>query len=194
MLLLSLLFSLFVLVLLGFYVFAAEPRSRSHQTFAAFIICLALWTVKDIVLWEFQPHPGSAGWWAGASFMLSLLLQYSLVVFAWVFPENRRTPRRKAAILFAPGLVLLPAAALGLLWHKAGFNADGGFEIDLAPLAYIYVVYVYSIFAYGTAVLFGKYRYYRGSQRGQQLGAILWALGITAILKTTANIATRATA
>lgn len=188
MLLIFLLFSLFVLVLLGFYVFAAAPRSRAHQTFAAFIICLALWTVKDIVLWEFQPRTGSAAWWAGASFILSLFMQYSLVVFAWVFPENRRTPRRLAAILFAPGLVLISAAASGLFWHKAGFNANGKFEINLAPLAYIFVSYVYGIFAYGSIVLFQKYRRYRGTQRGQQLGAILWALGITAVLKTTANI------
>ena len=188
MILISLLFSLFVLVLLGFYVFAAEPRSRAHQTFAAFIICLALWTIKDIVLWEFQPRSGSAGWWAGASFILSFFLQFFLVVFAWVFPENRRTPRRKAAILFAPGLVLLPAAASGLLWHQAGFTADGRFAIDPAPLAYIFVFYVYGIFAYGTFLLLGKYRRYRGTQNGQQLGAILWALSITAILKTTANI------
>ncbi|MEP6923541.1 MAG: ATP-binding protein [Pyrinomonadaceae bacterium] len=188
MLLLSLLFSLLVLVLLGFYVFAAEPRSRSHQTFAAFIICLALWTIKDIVFWEFQMRRGSAGWWAGTSFILSLFMQFSLVVFAWVFPENRRTPRRKAAILFAPGLVLLPAAAGGLLWRQAGFTAEGNFEIDLAPLAYIYVSYVYGIFAYGAFILLGKYRRYRGTQQGQQLGAILWALSITAILKTTANI------
>jgi HAMP domain-containing protein len=188
MLLIFLLLSLFVLVLLGFYVFVAEPRSRANQTFAAFIICLALWTIKDIVLWEFQPRTGSVGWWVSASFILSLLLQYSLVVFAWVFPENRRTPRRKAAILFAPGLVLAPAAAFGLLWHRAGFTADGRFVIDLAPLAYIFVAYVYGIFAYGTFLLFQKYRRYRRTQRGQQLGAILWALGITAILKTTANI------
>ncbi len=188
MILISLLFSLFVLVLLGFYVFAAEPRSRAHQTFAAFIICLALWTVKDIVLWEFQPRSGSAGWWAGASFVLSLFLQFFLVVFAWVFPENRRTPRRKAAILFAPGLVLLPAAISGLLWHKAGFTAAGNFEIDPAPLAYVFIFYVYGIFAYGTFLLLGKYRRYRGTQNGQQLGAILWALGITAVLKTLANI------
>lgn len=189
MLLTFLLVSLFVLVLLGFYVFVAAPRSRAHQTFAAFIICLALWTVKDIVLWEFQPRTGSAAWWASVSFILSLLLQYSLVVFAWVFPENRRTPRKKAAILFAPGLVLAPAAAFGLLWHKVSFAADGRLTIDLAPLAYVFVAYVYGIFAYGAFVLFQKYRRYRGTQSGQQLGAILWALGITAVLKTTANIA-----
>ena len=188
MLLISLLFSLFVLVLLGFYVFVAAPRNRAHQTFAAFIICLALWTIKDIVFWEFQPRAGSAAWWASASFILSLFLQFSLVVFAWVFPENRRTPRKKAAILFAPGLVLAPAAASGLLWHKAGFDSNGVLQIDLAPLAYIFVAYVYGIFAYGAVVLFQKYRRYRNTQRGQQLGAILWALGVTAILKTAANI------
>jgi signal transduction histidine kinase len=188
MLLLLLLFTLFVLVLLGFYVFVAAPRSRAHQTFAAFIICLALWTVKDIVFWEFQAaRGGNPAWWASASFILSLLLQYSLVVFAWVFPENRRTPRRKAAVLFAPGLVLAPAAAFGLLWQRVEFAGDR-LQIDFAPLAYAFVIYVYAIFAYGAAILWLKYRRYRNTQRGQQLGAILWALGITAILKTAANI------
>jgi hypothetical protein len=45
-----------------------------------------------------------------------------LVVFAWVFPENSRTPRGKAAVLFAPGIVLIPAAAFGLLWRRVGFE------------------------------------------------------------------------
>lgn len=80
MILIFLLVTLFVLVLLGFYVLVAAPRSRAHQTFAAFIICLAVWTIKDIVLWEFQAPRGSAAWWASASFVLSLLLQLSLVV------------------------------------------------------------------------------------------------------------------
>ena len=66
MLLLLLLVSLFLLVLLGFYVFVASPRSRAHQTFAGFVLCLALWAVKDIVLWEFSPANADAGWWAGA--------------------------------------------------------------------------------------------------------------------------------
>lgn len=181
------LFALFLLVLLGFYVFVANPRSRAHQTFAAFIAFLALWTTKDLIFWDFPNENTSAGWWAASSFIISLLMQCSLVVFAWVFPENARTPRKKAAVLFAPGLVLIPAAAFGLLWHRVGF-VGGRFEIDLAPLAYAFVIYVYAVFAYGAWILLKKYRKYRGTQKGQQVGAILWALGVTGFLKTLANI------
>lgn len=187
MLLLLHLFALFLLVLLGFYVFVANPRNRAHQTFAAFIAFLALWTIKDVILWGFYGDFDGAGWWAAASFIVSLLLQFSLVVFAWVFPENSRTPRKKAAVLFAPCIVLIPAALFGLLWHKVGFNT-GKFEIKLAPLAYAFVIYVYAVFAYGAMILYRKYLKYRGTQQGQQIGAILWAVGITAFLKTLANI------
>ncbi|MGI9036078.1 MAG: ATP-binding protein [Pyrinomonadaceae bacterium] len=187
MLLLLYLFSLFLLVLLGFYVFVADPRKRAHQTFAAFIAFLALWTIKDIILWGFHADDETANWWAASSFIIALLMQCSLVVFAWVFPENSRTPRRKAVVLFAPALVLIPAAAFGLLWRKVGF-VENKFEIELAPLAYAFVIYVYVVFAYGAIILFRKYRKYRGTQQAQQIGAILWAVGITAILKTLANI------
>lgn len=182
------LFALFLLVGLGFYVFVADPRRRAHQTFAAFIAFLAIWTVKDLIFWNFYPRNSTAGWWASASFVTALMMQYAMVVFAWVFPENARTPRSKAAVLFAPGLVLIAAASFGLLWHKAGFE-NGVFVIDLAPLAYAFVAYVYFLFFYGAAVLFGKYRTYRGSQQGQQVGAIIWGLAITGVLKTLANLA-----
>ena len=181
------LFSLFLLVLLGFYVFVADPRNRAHQTFAIFIAFLALWTVKDIILWGFHAPFETANWWAAASFIIALLMQCALVEFAWVFPENLPTPRRKAVVLFAPALILIPASIFGLLWRKVGFS-NGGFEIDLAPLAYAFVIYVYAVFAYGAWLLFGKYRKYKGTQQAQQIGAILWAVGITAILKTLANI------
>lgn len=187
MLVLLHLFALFLLVLLGFYVFVQSPRSRANQTFAAFIAFLALWTIKDIVFWNFHGENESASWWASASFIIALLMQCSLVIFAWVFPENLRTPRKKAAILFAPSLVLIPAALFGLLWHRASF-INGKFVIDLAPLAYIFVIYVYAIFGYGAFVLFNKYRKHRGTQESQQVGAIMWALGITGVLKTLANI------
>ena len=188
MLVLLHLFALFLLVLLGFYVFVANPRNRAHQTFAAFISFLALWTVKDLIFWNFHDENADSGWWASSSFIIALLMQCALAVFAWVFPENSRTPRKKAAILFAPGLVLIPAALFGLLWRKVGF-ANGEFVIDLAPLAYAFVVYVYVVFAYGAFILFQTYRKYRGTQTGQQVGAILWAVIITGILKTLANIA-----
>ena len=181
------LFSLFLLVLLGFYVFVANPRNRAHQTFAAFIAFLALWTIKDLIFWNFHDGNFSAGWWAAASFIIALLMQCALVVFAWVFPEDSRIPKKRAAVLFAPSLVLIPAAAFGLLWHKVGFINDR-FVIDLAPLAYAFVAYVYLVFGYGALILFQKYRRYRSTQKGQQVGAILWALAITGIFKTLANI------
>jgi len=187
MLVLLHLFALFLLVLLGFYVFVANPRSRAHQTFAIFISFLALWTVKDLIFWNFHDENIGADWWAASSFIIALLMQCALVVFAWVFPENSRTPRRKASVLFAPSLVLIPSAIFGLLWHKIGFESDR-FVIDLAPLAYAFVIYVYFVFFFGAAILFAKYRKFRGTQQGQQVGAIIWALVITGILKTLANI------
>jgi signal transduction histidine kinase len=114
-------------------------------------------------------------------------MQCALVIFAWVFPENSRTPKKRAAIIFAPSLVLIPAALFGLLWRRVGFE-NGRFEIELAPLAYAFVVYVYIVFGYGALVLFQKYRRFRKTQKGQQVGAILWALAVTGILKTLANI------
>ena len=182
------LFALFLLVGLGFYVFVADPRRRAHQTFAAFIAFLAIWTTKDLIFWNFYPSDTAAGWWVAVSFVTALLMQYAMVVFAWVFPENARTPRRRAAILFAPGLVLIPAAFLGLLSRNAGFE-NGRFAIDLTPLAYAFVAYVYFIFVYGAAILFTKYRSLKGTQAGQQVGAIIWGLAITGVLKTVANIA-----
>lgn len=188
MLVLLHLFALFILVLLGFYVFVANPRNRAHQTFAGFIFFLALWTVKDLLFWNFAEVHRFADWWAASSFIIALLMQCSLVIFAWVFPENLRTPKKRAAVLFAPSLVLIPAALFGLLWNKVSFE-NGKFDIELAPLAYAFVTYVYFVFGFGAFVLLQKYRKFRGTQKGQQVGAIIWALVITGILKTLANIA-----
>jgi signal transduction histidine kinase len=188
MLLALLLLSLFTLVLLGFYVFVAAPRSRTHQTFAAFIACLALWTINDIAMWGFGGSRALAEWWAALSFGLALLLQFALVVFAWVFPENGEVPLRRAAIMFAPGAVLFPAALAGMMWHELNFDG-AAFKIKLTPLAYAFGLYIYGLFAYGFALLFRKWRRYRTSLWGKQLGAILFALVITATLKTLANIA-----
>ena len=188
MLVLLHLFALFLLVFLGFYVFVANPRLRAHQTFAAFIAFLALWTIKDLIFWNFHEEGLGAGWWVSASFIIALLMQYALVVFAWVFPENSRTPRKKFAIIFAPGLVLVPPPCSG----SCGTRRDSKtavFMIELAPLAYAFVLYVYFVFFYGAAILFGKYRRYKGTVKGKQVASILWALVITGVLKTLANIA-----
>ncbi|HEX7176131.1 MAG TPA: ATP-binding protein [Pyrinomonadaceae bacterium] len=189
MLLALLLLSLLLLVLLGFYVFVAAPRSRAHQTFAAFVACLALWTVKDIVMWGFgEAAAGAAAGWASVSFVTALLLQYALVVFAWVFPEGGRVPRGRAAVMFAPGAVLVPAALAGLLWEEVGVSG-GELYIRLSLLGYAFGLYIYGLFAYGFYLLARKYARHRGTLWGKQLGAILLALVVTGALKTVANVA-----
>ena len=187
MLVLLHLFALFLLVTLGFYIFVANPRSRANQTFAAFIAFLALWTTKDLIFWNFPDAQVNAGWWAASSFIIALLMQFALAVFAWIFPEDVKMPKKRAAVLFAPGIVLIPAALFGFLWKDVGFQT-GKFGIDLAPLAYVFVGYVYFVFCFGATVLLQKYRKYKGTQKGQQVGAILWGLAITGVLKTLANI------
>src|SRR5215212_5796506 len=186
MLLALLLLSLFLIVLLGFYVVVASPRSRSHQTFAAFVACLALWTIKDIALWGFYLRGATASWWASASFIISLFLQYTLVVFACVFPDDQPVAWKRLATIFAPGVVLIPAVLAGWMWEEVGFNGSE-FRIKLTPLAYAFGLYAYSVMAYGFYLLYTKYRRYRDGLWGKQLGAILWALIITVSLNMLAN-------
>ncbi|MDT7543381.1 MAG: two-component system, NtrC family, sensor kinase [Acidobacteriota bacterium] len=187
MLLVLLLVALFLLVLLGFYIVVAAPRSRAHQTFAAFVLCLALWTVKDIVLWEFTARVGSASWWAAASFLLALALQYSLVVFALVFPEDGPVPARRVAAIFSPGAVFAPAALAGLMWSRAGF-VNGHFSIRLTSLGFAFGLYIYVVFAYGFALLYAKWQSKRGQLAAKQLGAIMFGLVITGALMTAASV------
>jgi hypothetical protein len=62
-----------------------------------------------------------------------------------------------------------------MMWRAVGFS-DGRFYIELAPIAYLFVAYVYFLFCYGAAVLLKKYVKYKGTQNGQQVGAILWGI------------------
>src|SRR3954453_272737 len=188
MLLPALLISLLLLVLLGFYVVVGAPRSRAHQTFALFVASLALWTIKDIIFWGFGPIESLGSVWGALSLIIALFLQYSLSVFAWVFPDDDPVPTRRMFVLFSPGIVLVPAIVSGLMWRSAGFS-NGGFRIALTPLAFAFGVYLYSLFCYGFAILFRKYLRLRGTIKAQQLGAILYALVITVTLITLANVA-----
>jgi signal transduction histidine kinase len=187
MLLSFLLLSLFLLVLLGFYVFIAAPKNRAHQTFVAFTTCMSLWIIKDIILWGFYSDIGTVGWWASISFILSLLLQFSLVIFALTFPENKPLPISKISILFAPGAVMIPAIMAGWMWEEVSL-IEGRFNIKLTLLAYAFGIYAYTLHGYGFWLLYKKYSYYRGKLWGQQLGAILWALIVTGIIGTLINI------
>lgn len=172
--------NLFLIVAVGFYVFVVDPRSRANQTFAAFNLFLAAWAVKDIVLWEFGSELSGLHWWLVSSALCALLMQYALVVFAWVFPENRRTPRKKAAVLFSPGIVFAIAALLGLMWDsESGINL----ATKLDPSAYVFFGYLGLIFTFGTSTLMLKWRRSAVGETRRQILAVLVGVAVTASLQ-----------
>lgn len=188
MLVVPALLTILLTVALGFYVFIANPRNRAHQAFGAFNAFLALWTIKDLMLWDEDFFGATTAWWMPTTLVIALLMQYTLAVFAWVFPENHRTPKKKAAVLFAPGAVLVPATVLGLTSDSAAV-VGGALKVSLNASGYLMLGYIFLIFGLGAAILLAKLARYRGSQEGRQLAAIIAAMAITVSLQVAALIA-----
>ena len=103
--------------------FRRQPaQSRPSNLYRHLSLSLRSGRSRILIFWNFPDTNINAGWWAAASFIIALLMQSALVVFAWVFPENSRLPKTRTAVLFAPSLILIPAAVSGLLWRKVGFE------------------------------------------------------------------------
>ena len=181
MLILMLMASLFITLALGFYVLVAAPHHAINRTFAAFVGLMILWIVKDLAFWGFQGENDDAGWWATVSFLLGIGLQFALLIFAAIFPENARPNWKRLALLAAPLAVLLPILLSGGFWRHAGF-VEGRFSITLTPAAYVFGAYNYAVLLFGVGQLAGKYRRYRGTLWGQQLACVILAVIVTGAL------------
>ncbi|MFN7927641.1 MAG: ATP-binding protein [Blastocatellia bacterium] len=177
MLLTILLASLVLTLALGFYVIITAPDEAINRTFGSFIGMMILWIVKDIAFWCFHKDDENVVWWGVVSFVIGIGLQIALLLFAEVFPENARPRWRRIFLLSAPLAVLLPMLLMGMMWERIGF-AHGAFHIKLRPAAYVFGAYNLALLALGLAQLIGKYRRYKGTLWGQQLGAII--LGVVA--------------
>lgn len=191
MLTIILLASLFVTLGLGFFVLVAAPHRSANRAFAAFVGVIILWIAKDLAYWGFHGEGFSAELWAAASFLTGIAVQIALFLFAGVFPENNRPEWQKAALLAAPLLIFLPLLFTGRFWDQIGFastHADSPFHIRLRPVAYFFGLYNYLILALGVTRLLSKYRQYRGTLQGQQLGAVLLGIVVTGVLVTAAYI------
>ncbi|HZS05536.1 MAG TPA: ATP-binding protein [Blastocatellia bacterium] len=191
MLILMLLASLFITLALGFYVLVAAPQRAINRTFAAFVGLMIVWIVNNLAFWCFHPAGADAGWWATVSFLVGAAVQFALLLFAGVFPEDTRPDWRLAAWCALPLLVLLPMLFGGMFWERAGFTITPSgeqFSITLRPAAYIFGAYNYAVLTIGLVKLAGKYRRYRGTLEGQQLGAILLGIVVTGALVTLSHI------
>ena len=188
MLIATLMLSLFITIALGFYVLVAAPQHAVNRAFALFNGLMVLWIVKDLAFWGFHESDTNGAWWAAASFLIGLALQYALLIFADVFPENGRVRWRRVLWFATPLLIFLPLLAAGALWQHAGFRG-GQFTITLTPMAFVIGAYNLLLLCLGFAQLAHKYRRHHGTLWGQQIGAVMLAKSATSMLTlVTANL------
>lgn len=181
MLTIILILSLFITLALGFYVLVAAPHHAINRAFAFFNGLMTLWIIKDLAFWGFHDEQTNGHWWAISSFIIGISLQYALLIFADVFPENGQVRWQRVGFLALPLLVLLPLLLRGAMWEHAGFHGDH-FTIKLKPAAYIFGAYNFLLLGVGFAQLARKYRQYRGTLWGQQIASVILAMGVTSIL------------
>lgn len=181
MLTLVLILSLFITLALGFYVLVAAPSHPINRAFAFFNGLMTLWIVKDIAFWGFHDEQTDGHWWAIGSFIIGIALQYALLIFADVFPDNGPVRWRRIGWFALPLLVLLPLLFTGALWSHAGFHNDQ-FTIQLKPAAFVFGGYNFVLLGVGFTQLARKYRQYRGTLWGQQIASVMLAKGVTSVL------------
>lgn len=181
MLTVTLLLSLFITIALGFYVLVAAPHHPVNRAFTLFNGLMVLWIVKDLAFWGFHEAETNGHWWAAGSFVIGLALQYALLIFADVFPENGRVRWHRIGLYALPSLMLLPLLFTNLLWDFAGFRA-GQFTITLKPVALVFGGYNFFLLLIGFAELARKRRQHQDTLWGQQLGAVMLAKGATSTL------------
>ena len=99
MLIILLMLSLFTTLGLGFYVFVAAPHRSVNRAFALFNGLMICWIVKDIAFWGFHETDTNGYGWAVSSFVIGLALQYALLIFTDVFPDNSTVRWWRIALL-----------------------------------------------------------------------------------------------
>ncbi len=176
-----LMLSFFTTLGLGFYVFVAAPHKSVNRAFALFNGLMLCWIVKDIAFWGFHEADTDGYGWAVSSFLIGLALQYALLIFTDVFPDNSPVRWRRIALLALPALVLVPAVFAGFMWRRVAFEQNH-FILEVKPAAYAFGLFNFTLLGISFWRLTRKYRQERGTLRGQQVASVMVAQGATALL------------
>ncbi len=181
MLITLLMLSLFTTLGLGFYVFVAAPHKPVNRSFALFNGLMLCWIVKDIAFWGFHEADTDGYGWAVSSFLIGLALQYALLIFTDVFPDNSAVRWRRIALAAVPALVLVPMVFAGFMWQRVTFQQNQ-FILEVKPAAYLFVLFNFTLLGISFWRLARKYRRERGTLRRQQVASVIVAQGATALL------------
>lgn len=181
MLILFLTISLFVILVLGFYVLVSAPHRRVNRIFAVFNLFMILWVLKDLIFWGFPGAGMTVEGWAKSSFLVAALLQIAFLLFAEVFPDN--SPIRWKQILFKslPLLIMLLLVLDNRGWNSLVYDGRG-LRIEPSFAAFLFGATNYAVLLAGLVQLIRKRQAHRGTILEIQINLIVIAVSLTGVL------------
>ena len=122
--------TIFFLVL-GFWVFSRNPKSRINRTFLAVSISSFFWTFAHFFFWIFSDSSESLRFWGTIAYIPPAFFFAFLLYFSYIFPESeKRVSWPKIALMFSFPVVST-VLALGMsIIRSYEPRPEGGFLIE----------------------------------------------------------------
>src|SRR5262245_26171390 len=138
---------------LGLLVLRSGPRSRTNQSFGAFVLLSAVWVLGVAFL-----HSGAnLSFWAPLAFAATGLLPATFLAFAKYFPTLNPWPNRSILVVAASIGVLFAIVSLTTRWIvRDAILTPSGPTREAGPLYPVFAVYFLIAWCAAVAVLTSK--------------------------------------
>ena len=149
---------------LGLLVLRSGPRSRTNQSFGAFVLLSAIWVLGVAFF-----HSGAdLSFWAPMAFAATALLPATFLTFAKYFPTVNRWPSKSILLLASSIGLLFAIVSLTTRWIVGdAILTPSGPTRDAGPLYPIFAIYFLVAWCTALTVLISKWTRARGLARAQ---------------------------
>ncbi len=136
---------------LGLFALGRNPRADQNRIFFLFSLCVVLWALSNYFA-NYAQDPQLIVLLSRSAFAMALLVTACLLMFSWVFPIGRITPKRQVYLLLPTIPLFLITIGTGLiLGELVDPSALRTTDISSGPLYLLLVVYILLLFV--TAII-----------------------------------------
>ena len=170
------------------YVFWRRHTLVSHFVFAAMAMVFACWNFSDFMIAVLADREAVI-LWGRLAFALASLVGFSYVLFSWHFPETHHVPRPPTPVVAGVVLAALGAVAISLsdLVQSDVVPEGGHWRLVTGPFHGLFVLYMLTMFGWGTVNLLRSYARAPVGRERMQLSYTLVGFVLTFSLGYTAN-------